>query len=318
MKFEPQTFFIGIIDLFSIMLPGALATALVKRAVEPVLFPAVFPTFVSESARWAVFLFASYLLGHFIFLLGSFLDEFIYDRLRTQAKDEEATLLKKIKGLLDELNRDGKNGLLNQIASQVQAATDAPQQEQLLMLEKIEKAVEQIRGKFVEKDEPPAALNTIHKALHQYFRNRNSRWHRFCRWLLKHLFAENPDLALNRVLEIKSLYVAEAKGKVAINSFQWAKARLTIHCPTALVEVQRLEADSKFFRSLVVVLVPLAGWLLWKAFQGNLNWLVALSCLVFICLSFWRYVERRFKATQQSYWYVITLEGCAASSNDKP
>jgi len=34
MKFEPRTFLIGIIDLFSTLLPGALVTALRKRAVE--------------------------------------------------------------------------------------------------------------------------------------------------------------------------------------------------------------------------------------------------------------------------------------------
>jgi len=79
MKFEPEALLIGIIDLFSIMLPGALATALLKRVVEPVLFPAVFPQHTSETAGWVVFPFASYLLGHFIFLFGSFLDDLAYD-----------------------------------------------------------------------------------------------------------------------------------------------------------------------------------------------------------------------------------------------
>ena len=104
---------------------------------------------------------------------------------------------------------------------------------------------------------------------------------------------------------------------MVINAFQWAKARLIIQCPSALLEVQRFEADSKFFRSLVVVLLFLAVWLSWKAFSGNLSWLVVLLCLFFSGLSFWRYAERRFKATQQAYWYVITLERSTSPSGNK-
>src|SRR5262245_6151236 len=107
MKFEPGTLGIGVIDLFSIMLPGALATAALKGAAEPALFPSVFPKYSGETAPWVVFLFASYLLGHFIFLFGSFLDDLLYEWLRKQAKrDEEISLLKGIKKLIDDVNED--------------------------------------------------------------------------------------------------------------------------------------------------------------------------------------------------------------------
>lgn len=37
MNFDPQTFFIGLMDLFSILLPGALLTYLVMGEVGPVV-----------------------------------------------------------------------------------------------------------------------------------------------------------------------------------------------------------------------------------------------------------------------------------------
>ncbi len=42
----------------------------------------------------------------------------------------------------------------------------------------------------------------------------------------------------------------------AINTFQWSTAILTTFYPDAMVEIDRLVADQKFFRSLVVI-VPL-------------------------------------------------------------
>ena len=74
------------IDFFSILLPGAVVTALIKREVEPILFPSVFPKYTSEVEGWAVFLFASYLLGHFVFLIGSWLDDRAYEKIRGATK----------------------------------------------------------------------------------------------------------------------------------------------------------------------------------------------------------------------------------------
>jgi hypothetical protein len=42
------------------------------------------------------------------------------------------------------------------------------------------------------------------------------------------------------------------------NTYQWSRAVLRLRAPTALAEVLRLEADSKFFRSLFVVFLFLA------------------------------------------------------------
>ncbi len=241
MKFEPETFFIGIIDFFSILLPGAVVTAVVTPEAKSVLFGPVFPAYAGEAEQWAIFLFASYLLGHFFFFLGSRLDEWVYERIR------DAT----------------------------------PEGEQVRM----------VRG------EKPA-------------------W-RLTKRLARDLFGKCPDLAVRQVYGIKEGYLPSVEGKPVVNAFQWSKARLTIQCPAALAEVQRLEADSKFFRTMVVVLVLVAAWVSVRAFWAPSAWGVVLMCLALACLSLLRYVERRFKATQHAYWYLLTLEHCPPGGEKK-
>jgi ADP-ribose pyrophosphatase YjhB (NUDIX family) len=80
MSFDPQKYFIGLMDFFSILLPGALLTYLLMDALGPVVLGDQYAA-LSGSRGWAAFLFASYLLGHLVFLLGSWLDEF-YDWAR--------------------------------------------------------------------------------------------------------------------------------------------------------------------------------------------------------------------------------------------
>src|SRR6266436_2832861 len=81
MGFEPQKLFIGLIDFFSILMPGAMLAWLVKDSFAAKLgLSASYP--ISGPEAIAVFLFASYLLGHITFLLSSVLDYWVYDPAR--------------------------------------------------------------------------------------------------------------------------------------------------------------------------------------------------------------------------------------------
>jgi mannose-6-phosphate isomerase-like protein (cupin superfamily) len=227
MKFDPQSFFIGVIDFFSVLLPGALVAYLARDELGPILgLGAKFPQY-GEAERWAVFLFASYLLGHFIFLVGAKLDD-IYDAIRS--------------------------------------ATDW----------------QQTKRRDVGK-RPSSSLE---------------------KWLAHQCFGKDPDLAIQQALAFREVSIAKKDGKAPINAFQWAKARLTLQYPAALATVQRFEADSKFFRSFVVVLLLVTFWNCGKG-----HWPYALLGLVAMSFSFWRYVDQRYKATEQAYWYLITLQG---------
>jgi 8-oxo-dGTP pyrophosphatase MutT (NUDIX family) len=227
MNFEPEKFFIGLMDFFSILLPGALLTYLLMDSAGPTILGAVQYKKLSSTPGWVGFLFASYLLGHLIFLLGSWLDE-IYDWFRNH------TLNAQIEGLAK-------------------------------------------RGKL-------------------------SHW--MVRVLVWVVFKRESNHAVNRVVRIKEKSLESLRAKHAINAFQWSKATLSAERPASLAVVERFEASSKFFRCLtVVLLIVLLIWPLSGVSRSD-GLLIALALLL---LSMWRYMEQRFKSTNQAYWSVIAL-----------
>ena len=91
MNFNPQKLFTGLMHFFSILLPGALLTYLLIGEMGPVVLGNRYAKLAGVQA-WAAFLFASYLFGHLVFLLGSWLDEF-YDWVRRHTLNAPITLL---------------------------------------------------------------------------------------------------------------------------------------------------------------------------------------------------------------------------------
>jgi 8-oxo-dGTP pyrophosphatase MutT (NUDIX family) len=226
MNFEPQKFFIGVIDFFSIIMPGALLTFLLKDWAGPALLGSAYFQ-LKDNEGWIVFLFASYLLGQIVFLLGSQVDD-LYDMLRKWTENGQVVRL--IKG---------------------------------------KKMIGQRRRKF-------------------------ARW----------LFHSNPDEAVMQAARIKARALYALSAEKAINTFQWSKAYLSKNHPEGLVTVQRFEADSKFFRSFSVIL---AFMIVFYLFRLRFD-LTLLSFFLFL-LAAWRYIDQRFKATQQAYWLILALEG---------
>jgi ADP-ribose pyrophosphatase YjhB (NUDIX family) len=227
MNFEPQKFFIGLMDFFSILLPGALLTYLLMGEVGPVVLGAARYQQLADTEGSVVFLVASYLFGHLIFLLGTWLDEF-YDM------DRRLTLNQQIKLLAN-------------------------------------------RGRLLP------------------WRSRVATWL---------VFRRESDFAVERAMRIKDQMLSGLQAKNAINTFQWAKVLLAKEHPENLATVQRFEADSKFFRSFAVVLILLA--VTWPVqHRWPLSGLGIVLVLLFLAM--WRYMEQRFKSTNQAYWAIITL-----------
>jgi len=178
MEPEPEKFFIGMMEFFSILLPGALLTYLLKGYFYPTSGK------LDGVEQWMVFLFSSYLLGHFIFFVGSWLDDQLYDRLR--------------------------NATYRQ----------------------------QVRQRSEGKKLP---------------------W-RLTRYFAERFFKPDDDMVVSHAARIRDTYLDPHGTSSTINAFQWCKARLALEHREALAMVQRFEADSKFFRSLVVVLWIVIVW----------------------------------------------------------
>jgi ADP-ribose pyrophosphatase YjhB (NUDIX family) len=226
MKFEPEKLFIGLMDFFSILLPGALLTALLMDEVGPVVLG---PRYVKleGAAAWAAFLFASYLLGHLVFLLGSWLDE-VYDWARGHTLNNQIVVLAR-------------------------------------------------RGRLTNR--PLRALV----------------------WLV---FKRERNRAVRRAIKLREKALDALQAKDAINTFQWCKALLNSESPAGLAVIQRFEADSKFFRCFaVVLLLLLVAWPFQHRWEA---WGLPVVIGLFL-LALWRYMEQRYKSTNQAYWSVITL-----------
>lgn len=88
----------------------------------------------------------------------------------------------------------------------------------------------------------------------------------------------------------------------AMNTYKYATATLALGHEQAHAEVRQLEADSKFFRSLVV---PAAGAAV--AAAGMSHAVAALLCAAGAALCAWRYAERRWKATRRAFEYLVAL-----------
>jgi hypothetical protein len=225
--FEPQKFFIGMLDFFSILLPGVIVTYVLRGDAGTRVLGDAYPELEGGEAV-AFFLVLSYLLGHFVFLLGAaLLDDNVYDPLRNATAGR--------------------------------------------------------KGPRIEEGKKPA--RTWVRLVSRFFVGTG----------------EKHDKALDWAVALKKEQLDDNED--AINAFQWCKARLLFEKPDALAKVERFEADSKFFRSLVMLFAVLA-----PAFLVSQEWRLTALAFVLMVLAFWRYVDQRLKSTTYAYWYLLTLE----------
>lgn len=82
--------------------------------------------------------------------------------------------------------------------------------------------------------------------------------------------------------------------------YDWADAYVRVNVEAGAAEVDRLQADSKFFRTLTVVAA--AGAVL-GAIDGE-AWIVGAGVVLFP-FSFGRFLQRRWKATETVYRYFV-------------
>jgi Protein of unknown function (DUF2934) len=177
---KPAEFFIGLVDFFAILLPGAIATGILLQLAKTNCELHYFyrQSILGELPegqywpRWIAIAVISYLLGHFIFLIGSASLDNLYD----------------------------------------------------------------LTYKLVHKDKEEAGkLQGRAKTL------------------------------LNTALRIPEEEVH--------STYQWTRVYARLRSPATSLEIDRFEADSKFFRSLTVLLF-LAGFLLPAALSAKVGWII--------------------------------------------
>lgn len=234
---KPADFYVGVVDIFSILLPGAVVTwtawlwfddpkLLAKLRLE------------DGTAAWVAFVLASYAAGHLVFMLASLVVDASFDKFRDR--------------VLVNMQVPGRQ-------AQERNARDA---------------ATALRG---------VSLGISPK------------------------ISKTPEQ-----LEIWARYILKMEGKipdtpVPINTYQWSRAVLRLLAPSALAEVTRLEADSKFFRSLFVVFALLAICSVAHLPGYDRLPISVPAMLLLAALSYWRYAEQRHKGIVEAYRSVVVL-----------
>lgn len=102
----------------------------------------------------------------------------------------------------------------------------------------------------------------------------------------------------------------------AFTTLKWAKAFVQIKASGARVEIDRLEADQKFFRSLVVILTAFAAHFLLREAAP----LAGTTAIAMAVLSYRRYVDQRWKMTELTYATAVIVYKATATGEriDEP
>lgn len=209
-------FYVGVVDLFSVLLPGGFLMAALVLVAPPSYGEPFAPLLATPPAQWAAFIFCAYALGALLFMPASKLDHRFYDRYR--------------------------------------------------------------KRKWPDKDDHAYKLATALRG---------------------------------------GVFPGPTEVDNPMNTFAWAQALLLLQAPAAFAEVQRYEAESKFFRSLIIAL-PVSGLLFLLKDQKAQQWVELLLAVALAGLCFLRYAERRHKSTEWAYRYLIALQMGPAPPAPKP
>ena len=266
---KPNDFFIGVINFFAVLLPGAV---LVLFAIEPArgylsshsyLLGSTREMFKGEVPRWIAFLVASYTLGHFVFMLGSPLDA-LYDLTRRLLK------------------------WLGKQAGETDSQSSKDQSEPTK-----KRGVKAYCPSWIRK-----ILRGGWSAARSFALAISDKW-------IKNevLFQCAREIQLNPEKPVDT--EAQKKGLEAITTYQWAKIALHLSHPSAIEDIHRLEAEQKFFRSLIVVLTVI-GALTIVIHNKPVGEIVPHATAIALC--FWRYLHQRIKCTSLVYSYATVMK----------
>lgn len=224
MDFKPQTFFIGVTDFFSVLLPGALFTWFINTVFEKQNYLQQFlQNPENETTGWISFVVVAYIFGNMLFVFSSLILDNIYDPyLRNVVKSRGSVNLEVI-------------------------------------------TVAAIRDRFINTDEWIARLKEKNKLTYK---------------------------------EIKSIY--SKNYREIINPYKWSQYYLQLNNPEALAEVKKVEADSKFFRSLVLTFFIM---FVFPSYQNE--WIIWIYFLL-SCFSFYVFASMRFInfIDKHRYWFL--------------
>lgn len=241
---KPSDFFLGIIDFFATLVPGAIVAYLLLVTRLPTV-PAGWPRFRFGSPEgWVLFTVAAFVLGHFVSAIGSHVLDPLYDRSYARWRRASA---------------------------------------------------EHVRSKLGIE----ASWIRVMSQRLQHVKNRS-----------------NPDDALlstAKAIKIQQLQVtattAGTQAAAITNTYWWAATVVRLRAADGSAEIDRLTAQSKLFRALIVT-IPLAAYV-YRSQTSRTQLILFAFFLLVLCL--WRFFVLRWDATERTYEYFIATSVVGSS-----
>jgi hypothetical protein len=97
-----------------------------------------------------------------------------------------------------------------------------------------------------------------------------------------------------------------------LTTLKWARAFIQIKSAEARIEIDRLEAEQKFFRSLVVIAAMFAAHFVLR----ERAWFMAAIAVLMAVFSYWRYRDRRWTMTELIFATAVIVHATADSNSD--
>jgi hypothetical protein len=120
---------------------------------------------------------------------------------------------------------------------------------------------------------------------------------------------ESRDKTYHAARKLQDELTADLSG-ADWTTLKWSKAYIQVKAQHARAEIDRLEADSKFFRSLVIISVAFAA----HFFLREAALLAGLVAVIATILSYNRYVEQRWKMTELTYGTAVIVSKAGATA----
>jgi hypothetical protein len=232
---KPTDFFVGVTDLFSIVLPGAALTFVALRIEEHCRKDLLGLLQLQKEEGYIAFFVVAYLLGHVTDMIGASLIDNVYDLTYANWKQSY-----------------------------------------------------------------PLSFQDWCDAIPRRLKVELQHWGQVI-FLTRESKPERPEDDLFRAAK----NLAGTEKPQGINVYKWARTWTMIKSAAASTKVERLQANSKFFRGMVTVsgITCICSFVLQSPFTSVGAW----ACLLFTFASFLRYSDLRSKAVQQTYGFFIAL-----------
>ena len=120
----------------------------------------------------------------------------------------------------------------------------------------------------------------------------------------------DEDAAKTLLARVRLTTKANATGT---NYYDWCLSDVRVNSPAGAIEVDRLQADSKFFRSMVFVFLLTA---LVSIRESSTS--ISLAAAALTVFAIWRFCELRWTATKRVYEYYLLLRSPSGTSTTDP